>query len=345
MQLADLIRLAHERKASDIHLVCGIPVRLRVDGALCDLDDHILTREECEEYVRQLYPQGLPEMGERDLAITVAGTRCRVNVFRRRGDATAAIRLLSDVIPTFDQLGLPEAVRQFSDFKRGLVIVAGETGSGKSTTLACILDQINHTHPKHIITLEEPIEYIYQPDKCIVNQREIGQDSASFGDALRGALRQDPDVILIGEMRAPETIETALIAAETGHLVFATLHSGSASSSVDRIVNSFPADRQSQIRIQLSTTLRAILCQQLLPKKTTGRVLATELMIANSAIHNLIREGKSAQIPNAIATSGELGNHLMDSSLLRLYQTGAITRDFALAAAANEEGMRRTLRY
>lgn len=345
MQLADLIRLAHERKASDIHIVCGIPVRFRVDGVLCDLDDHILTAEECEDCVRQLYPQGLPEMGERDLAITVAGTRCRVNIFRQQGHASAAIRLLADIIPAFEDLGLPEVVRQFADYKRGIVLVAGETGSGKTTTLACLLDRINKTQRKHIITLEQPIEYIYHPDKCTVNQREVGRDTASFSNGLRAILREDPDVVLLGEMRDLETIETALIAAETGHLVFATLHTGSAADAVDRIVNVFPSDQQAQVRTQLSSTLRAVLCQQLLPKKTAGRALATELMVTNTAIRNLIREGKTPQITNAIATSADLGNHLMDASLLRLYQTGVITQETALTAAHDGEAMRRTLRY
>lgn len=345
MQLADLIRIAHERKASDIHIVCGIPVRLRVDGVLSNMDDHILTAGECEAYIRELHPDGLPEMGERDLAITVAGTRCRVNIFRQQGYASAAIRLLADVIPTFEELGLPNVVRQFSDYKRGIVLVAGETGSGKTTTLACLLDRINKTYQKHIITLEQPIEYIYHPDQCIVNQREVGRDTASFSNGLRSILREDPDVVLLGEMRDLETIETALIAAETGHLVFATLHTGSAADAVDRIVNVFPSDQQTQVRTQLSTTLRAVLCQQLLPRKSSGRVLATELMVANTAIRNLIREGKTPQIANAISTSAELGNHLMDTSLLRLYQEGAITLDTALTAAHDGDALRRILRY
>lgn len=349
MQFADLIRIAHERNASDIHVVCGIPIRLRVDGQLQDLDDHILTDADCDSVARDILPVGtnMPALGERDLAVTAAdGTRCRVNLFRQQGHVSAAIRLLSDHIPGFDDLGLPEVARQFTAYKRGIVLVTGETGSGKSTTLACLLNHINKTAHKHIITLEDPIEYVYTPDKCTVNQREIGRDTESFSDGLNAILREDPDVILVGEMRQLATIETALVAAETGHLVFATLHTNSASDSVDRIVNVFPADQQAQIRLQLSMTLRAVISQQLLPRSGgAGRVLATEIMVTNPAIRNLIREGKTPQIANAISTSGDLGNHLMDNSLLRLFRTGEITAETALAACHDADAMRRTLRY
>lgn len=349
MLLAELIRIAHERKASDIHVVCGIPIRLRVDGQLQDLDDHILTDAECEACARDILPAGMdmPPMGERDLAVTAPdGTRCRVNLFRQQGHVSAAIRLLSDRIPDFADLGLPKVAREFTGYNRGIVLITGETGSGKSTTLACLLNHINKTSHQHIITLEDPIEYIYHPDKCTVNQREIGRDTESFTDGLNAILREDPDVILVGEMRQLATIETALVAAETGHLVFATLHTNSAADSIDRIVNVFPAEQQAQIRLQLSMTLKAVMCQQLLPRAGgSGRVLATEVMVTNPAIRNLIREGKTPQISNAITTSGDLGNHLMDTSLLNLFRMGDISGETAMSACHDADQMRRILRY
>lgn len=349
MQLADLIRIAHERRASDIHIVCGIPVRLRVDGRLENLDDHILTAAECEAAARDLLPPGgeLPAIGECDLAVTAPdGTRCRVNLFRQQGHISVALRLLSDTIPDFAELGLPDITRSFTTYKRGIVLVTGETGSGKSTTLACLLNHINKTTSQHIITLEQPIEYIYHSDRCVVNQREVGRDTQSFTDGLNAILREDPDVILVGEMRQLTTIETALVAAETGHLVFATLHTSSAADSVDRIVNVFPPSQQAQIRLQLSMTIRAVISQQLLPRSAgPGRVLASEIMVANGAIRNLIREGKTPQITNAIATSGDIGNHLMDNDLLRLFRMGDISAETAMAACHDPEAMRRILRY
>lgn len=349
MQFAELIRIALARNASDIHVVYGIPIRLRVDGLLQNLDDHVLTDADCEAVARDVLPAGtdMPPLGELDLAVTAPdGTRCRVNLFRQQGHISAAIRLLSDRIPDFDDLGLPKVTQQFTSYKRGIVLVTGETGSGKSTTLACLLNYINKTQRKHIITLEDPIEYIYRPDQCTVNQRSVGRDTASFSEGLSAILREDPDIILVGEMRQLATIETALVAAETGQLVFATLHTNSAADSVDRIVNVFPSEQQAQIRLQLSMTIQAVISQQLLPRRVgSGRVLATEIMVANPAIRNLIREGKTPQISNAIATSGDLGNHLMDASLLRLFRTGEITAETAMAACHDPDAMRRTLRY
>ena len=230
----------------------------------------------------------------------------------------------------------------FTEFNQGIVLVTGETGSGKSTTLACLLDKINHSQPKHIITLEDPVEYIYTPDKCIINQREVGQDTRSFSDGLKSILREDPDVILIGEMRSLDTIETALIAAETGHLVFATLHTNSASDTVDRIVDAFHAEQQAQIRMQLSMCLQAVVSQQLLPHVSgRGRVMATEVMTVTPAIRNLIREGKTPQIANAITTTGAEGNHLMDSSLITLFKQRKISSDVAIKHAHDPDYVRR----
>ncbi len=348
-EIPELVQMAQDRRASDIHIVCGIPIRLRVDGKLVNLDDNIMSPMDCEVYARELSDsyEHIANIGEQDLAVGMPnGTRCRVNLFRQQGYVSCAIRILNDHIPTFEEIGLPPQVQQFTDFKQGIVLITGETGSGKSTTLACLLDKINHSESKHIITLEDPIEYVYHPDKCIVNQREIGHDTRSFSDGLNSILREDPDVILVGEMRNLATIEAALMAAETGHLVFATLHTNSASETVDRIVDVFPAGQQAQIRMQLSMSLQAVLCQQLLPHVSgRGRVLATEVMIANGAIRNLIREGKTPQIPNAITTSAMEGNHLMDTSLIQLYRQRKISAEVALRASHDRDFVRRSTIY
>lgn len=347
--LDEIITKAQELRASDIHIVCGIPIRVRIDGKLVNFDDNIMTHDDCVYYAKELSPNydEIANIGEQDVALGFAdGTRCRINLFRQQGSVSAAIRILNDHIPSFKELGLPLEVEQFTEFNQGIVLVTGETGSGKSTTLACLLDKINHTQSKHIITLEDPIEYIYHPDKCIINQREVGQDTRSFQDGLKSILREDPDVILVGEMRTFSTIETALIAAETGHLVFATLHTNSAADTIDRIVDVFPADQQSQVRMQLSMSLQAVICQQLLPHMSgMGRVLATEVMIANNAIRNLIREGKTPQIANSIATTAADGNHLMDSSLISLFKQRKISSEVAIRAAHDREYVRRSTIY
>lgn len=347
--IPELVLKARSLRASDIHIVCGIPITLRIDGRLSYLDDNVMTPMDCEMYARELSPhyESIEEIGEQDLAIGIPdGSRCRVNIFRQQGYVSAAIRLLNDHIPAFEELGLPPQVHQFTDFKQGIVLVTGETGSGKSTTLACLLDKINHTQSKHIITLEDPIEYVYKPDKCIINQREIGQDTRCFRDGLNAILREDPDVILVGEMRNLSTIETALMAAETGHLVFATLHTSSASDTIDRIIDVFPPAQQPQIRMQLSMCLQAVLCQQLLPHMSgRGRVLASEIMVVTTAIRNLIREGKAFQIPNAITTTAAEGNHLMDTSLVQLHRQHKISTEIALRASHDKEFVRRSVLF
>lgn len=342
LPLNDLIAQAKERRTSDVHICPGLPVRFRVDGDLQDFGSP-LTAEDTEAYAREMLPGvDMSGAGEWDLAITFPGPiRCRVNIFRQRLGLSAAIRLLSERIPELDDLGLPPAVQRIPDMNRGLVLVTGETGSGKSTTLAAILNRINHTKPCHIVTMEDPIEYIYAPDKCVISQREVGLHTESYGNGLRAVLREDPDVILIGEMRDLDTIETALTAAETGHLVFATLHVGSAAETVDRIVTVFPASRQQQIRLQLSTTLMAVLSQQLLPRKTTGRVCACELMMVNPAIRNLIREGKTPQIASTLSTSASEGSLTMDNCILDLYRKQIISAETARLAARDPEVVRR----
>lgn len=342
LPLNDLITKARETRTSDVHICPGLPPRFRIDGDLQDYGQ-TLTPEETLAYAREMLPdKDLTGAGEWDLAITFPGPiRCRVNIFRQRLGLSAAIRLLSESIPELDDLGLPPAVSRLPDLNKGLVLVTGETGSGKSTTLAAILNRINRTKPCHIVTMEDPIEYVYEPDKCVISQREVGLHTASYANALRAVLREDPDVILIGEMRDNDTIETALTAAETGHLVFATLHVGSAAETVDRIVSVFPAERQQQIRLQLSTTLMAVLSQQLLPKKTQGRVCACELMMVNPAIRNLIREGKTPQIASTLSTSASDGSLTMDNCILELYRKHVISADVARLAARDTETMRR----
>ena len=335
----EYVTRARAAGASDIHLVAGLTPRCRVDGAIRPLGEEVLTPLQCEELVQELAGGELATLrvvGEADLALTIAGVRCRLNLFRQQGGWSAAIRLLNEHIPDLSELGLPKVVSDFPAYSQGLVLITGETGSGKSTTLAAILNQINRQEAKHILTLEDPIEYVYTPDRCVINQREVGKDTQSFAAGLRAALREDPDVILVGEMRDLETIETALTAAETGHLVFGTVHTNSAADSIDRMVDVFPAQRQQQIRLQLSMTLKAVLSQQLLPREGGGRVLACEVMKVDGAIRNLIREGKTPQIANAIQTTGAAGNILMDRCLQNLRTAGVISEETFRAALRDQ---------
>ena len=339
MTVEELIAQAKRERASDVHLVRGLTPRCRVDGDLQEMCPEVLTTQRCEEIARELMGDVFDqarEIGEADLALTIAGNRCRLNLFLQQGAWSAAIRLLNNHIPDMAELGLPKAATEFPAYSQGLVLITGETGSGKSTTLASVLNQINKNEYKHILTLEDPIEYVYTPDKCVINQREMGKDTKSFAAGLRAALREDPDVILVGEMRDLETIETALTAAETGHLVFGTVHTNSAADSIDRIVDVFPAERQQQIRLQLSMSLKAVLSQQLLPKVGGGRVLAAEVMKVDGAIRNLIREGKTPQIVNAIQTTGSVGNILMDRCLQNLRSAGTITEETYRAALRDQ---------
>ena len=340
--LDDWIARAQQERVSDVHIVAGLPVRGRVDGRLLDLTETPMSWEDRENVGRELAGSRFSEierMGEVDLAKSFpCGVRTRINLFRQQGSLSAAIRLLAERIPELEELQLPPAVSNFENYRTGIVLVTGETGSGKSTTLASVLNRINHTRQAHIITLEDPIEYVYTPDKCVINQRQIGADTRSYADGLRSILREDPDVILIGEMRDLNTIETALTAAETGHLVFATLHTNSAADAIDRIVNVFPEGQQKQIRLQLSTTLRAVLSQQLLPRKSgKGRVAACEVMIVNSAIRNLIREGKTPQMESFMAMNAQNGSILMDAALQRLVRDGSVSQQTALSYARDPE--------
>lgn len=342
-----LVASAAQLGASDIHIVCGLPVRFRVHGTLESFGDNILTHNDCESYAKWLAGEDFDRIrhgGELDLAKTIGGTRVRINLFRQQEHVSAAIRLLSNQIPQLENLSLPPAVMDFTKLRRGIVLVTGETGSGKSTTLAGLLERINQTRNAHILTLEDPIEYIYTPDQCIINQREIGRDTDSFSNGLRAALREDPDVILIGEMRDLVTIETALTAAETGHLVFATLHTNSAADSIDRIVDVFPQGRHQQIRMQLSMTLRSVVSQQLIPTADgKGRALACEVMIVNPAIRNLIRDGKTPMIQNAISTTASEGAITMDNSLISLVRQRKISAAKAIEAAHDTDFVKKSV--
>ncbi len=341
----DLIALAAEKRASDVHLIAGLPPKCRLDGRICNLADEPLTYEDCEEYGRQLageHIKKIDEIGQLDFAATLAGRRIRINLFRQQGCLSAALRLLSNSIPNLEDLGLPDAVRQFPRWNKGIVLVTGETGSGKSTTLAAILDQINQTRPVHIITLEDPIEYVYTPQRAIINQREVGEDVEDYEHGLYASLREDPDVILIGEMRTPETIETALVAAETGHLVFSTIHTNSAVDSIDRIVGVFPENKQPQIRLQLSMTLKAVLAQQLVPRATgKGRAVACELMMITPPIRNLIRDGRTPQMQSYLISGAKDGSITMDRFLADLAQRGVIMPETAVEAADDPAEMRK----
>ena len=335
MTVEELVVKARQDGASDIHLVCGLPPKYRKDGKLQNMEESVLVMDDCFQMAQFLAGndkdyQTFLQVGELDAAAAYHGIRVRIHIFKQQGIPSAALRLLSENIPDVNKLGLPPAVPPLINLHKGIVLVTGETGSGKSTTLAALMDSINHTRPLHIVTLEDPVEYIYKPDLCVINQREVGKDTKSFSEGLRASLREDPNVILIGEMRDRDTIETAITAAETGHLVFGTLHTGSAPDSVDRMVQVFPEGAQTQIRLQLSMTLAAVLTQQLIPKKGGGRVLACEFMLVTDAIRNLIRAGNTPQIANAVATSAAIGGQTMDQALIKLFRAGSISKDTAV---------------
>ncbi|WP_026498531.1 type IV pilus twitching motility protein PilT [Butyrivibrio sp. WCD2001] len=344
----ELVAKAKAEGASDIHIICGLPPKYRKSGDLENMEDMPVTKEECISLAKQLAKTDeafneLMETGELDAADTFADSRCRLHLFKQQGVPSLALRILAEHIPELSTLGLPIGVLDLPKLHKGIVLVTGETGSGKSTTLAAILDNINHHYKRHIVTLEDPVEYMYTPDLCAINQREVGKDTQSFAMGLRASLREDPNVILIGEMRDRDTIETAITAAETGHLVFGTLHTGSAADSIDRMVQVFPEAAQQQIRLQLSMVLQAVLTQQLIQKKDGGRALAAEYMIVTDAIRNLIRTGNTPQIANAVATSAEIGGQTMDQSIVMLVRNGLISRENALHYAVNKDFVSRNM--
>lgn len=343
--LSEIIHTAVERDASDLHLTVGLPPVYRIDGDLVNADNIPLTEEDVASAVRQLANEKqleeLKRTGESDFAVTFDGKiRMRCNAFYQQGRTALALRMLPLVIPTIKSLGLSQIFVEQAEKPRGLVLLTGPTGSGKSSTLAAMLDHINHSRRRHIITLENPIEFVYTPDKCIINQREVGDDTESFAAGLRAALRQDPDVILVGEMRDLETISTAITAAETGHLVFGTLHTKGAANTIDRIIDVFPPAQQEQIRIQLADVLECAISKALLPKIGGGRVAAYEILVATPAVRSLIRQNKSFQITSAMQTNKRQGMQLLDDALADLVFSGQVTLDNALAVANDPVALR-----
>ena len=333
-----IVREALERDASDLHLTVGLPPVLRIDGELVNMEDDILQGSEIVEVIRMLANENqlkeLKDTGECDFAVTYDGSiRMRCNAFYQQGHTALALRMLPLKIPTVEDLELSPVIVEQAEKPRGLVLLTGPTGSGKSSTLAAMLDHINHTRRRHIITLENPIECGHKHDKCMINQREVGDDTGSFAAGLRAALRQDPDVILVGEMRDLETISTAITAAETGHLVFGTLHTKGAANTIDRIIDVFPPAQQEQIRIQLADVLECAIAKALLPKIGGGRVAAYEILVATPAVRSLIRQNKSFQITSTMQTGKRQGMQLLDDALAELVRKGLVTIGDAMAVA------------
>ncbi|MBW8350210.1 type IV pilus twitching motility protein PilT [Bacillus sp. IITD106] len=330
-----LLTSAFELGASDLHLTVGVPPIMRINGALKRYGRDELLPNDTESIAKSLIPSHLwdvfKEKGEIDFSYGIPGiSRFRVNAFHQRSCVALAIRVIPTHIPTLDDLKLPQILKKLCEKPQGLFLVTGPTGSGKSTTLAAMIDYMNKTMNKHIITLEDPIEYLHKHGMSIIDQREVGFDTRSFNQGLRSALRQDPDVILVGEMRDLETIQTAITAAETGHLVLGTLHTASASSTIDRIIDVFPSAQQTQIRIQLASVLTGIISQRLFPTvDKKGRVAATEMLVHNAAIANLIRNEKIHQIPNVMQTSRNEGMHLLEASIRELVSAEQISKEIA----------------
>jgi len=350
LDFADLLMDVVHRRASDLHLTAGAAPSVRVRGRLTAMDGYPKlsptdTREIVYSILTNDQRQRLETDWQIDFAYSIPGhARFRVNAYFQRSAIGAAFRLIPASIVSIDDLGLPTAVHEFCRKPRGFVLVTGPTGSGKSTSLAAMVDKINAEREEHIMTIEDPIEFLHSHKKCVVNQRELGTDAQSFSMALKAALRQDPDVILVGEMRDLETIGTALTAAETGHLVFATLHTQSAPQTVDRIIDVFPAHQQDQVRTQLSVALQGIMTQQLLPTADgSARVVACEVLVPTPAVRNLIREGKTHQIPSALQTGSSVGMQTMDAALAHLVRAGKITQRLAEQRAQQPEELRRLL--
>ena len=339
--LSDLLKKMLEMNGSDLHITTQSPPQVRVHGHMTPLDYPPLAPAETKQLAYSVLTDAqkhrFEESLELDFSFGVKGlARFRGNLFNQRGAVGAVFRVIPFEIKSFDQLQLPAVVAKLCDKPRGLILVTGPTGSGKSTTLAAMIDKINNDRHEHIITIEDPIEFVHNHKSCLVNQREVGSDTKSFGNALRAALREDPDVILVGEMRDLETISLALTAAETGHLVLATLHTSSAAKTIDRVIDIFPAAQKTQVRSMLAESLEAVVAQKLLPKKDgSGRVVACEVMVATTAVRNLIREDKIYQIPSVIQAGGKSGMQSLDQDLMRLLHKGQISREIAAHVAEN----------
>lgn len=349
MDINVMLKEVMELGASDLHITVGIKPTVRVHGDLMELDYPKLLPEDTEFLCNQVlsgnHREVFKDQGEVDLSYTYSGLgRFRVNVYKQRNSMAMALRSIPTEVPTLEQLQLPDILHTLANKRRGVILVTGPTGSGKSTSLAAMINYINKTRKEHIITLEDPIEYLHRHNQSMINQREIGSDSKSFSNSLRAALRQDPDVILVGEMRDLETISTALTAAETGHLVLATLHTIGAAKTIDRIIDVFPPYQQQQIRVQLASVVEGIISQQLIQTANKkGRVPALEIMVATPAIRNLIREGKTHQIQSSIQTGASLGMESMDKSLVNLYKQGVISRENLLKYCVDLETVKRNL--
>lgn len=341
----EMLRVAKEAGASDLHVTVGVPPKMRVNGKLITMDFPKMlpvdTASLLLEIMNEQQRAKFEEKGEHDMSFSIPNLgRYRVNAYKQRGSVAIALRLVGTQVPSAEELGVPDSVMELYQRKRGLLLVTGPTGSGKSTTLAAIIDKINTNRECNVITLEDPIEYLHQHKQSMVNQREIGLDSQSYANALRAALREDPDVILVGEMRDFETISVAITAAETGHLVLSTLHTIGAASTVDRIIDVFPPHQQQQIRVQFANVLEAIISQQLIPKADGfGRVAAFEVLHANHAVRNLIREGKTHQLLSVMQTNRKMGMIVMDEAITQLYNTGKISKDMAIQFAQDPDAM------
>ena len=349
MQLGEILKTAHQHDASDIHLISGHPPMMRVHTVMTPMDCPILTPEAVEAALHEMTaPEQRAVFKERkdlDFSYQIEGLgRYRVNAHSQRGTIGLAMRAVKEKVPPLDDLNLPEVISRLTYLPRGLVLVTGDTGSGKSTTLAAMIQSMNERYRKHIITLEDPVEYAFQSNKCLIEQRELGQDMPSFASGLKHALRQDPDIILVGEMRDLETSALAISAAETGHLVLSTLHTVNASQTVERIIDMYPAGQQNQIRSMLSNTLQAVISQTLFSRiDKPGMAPAVEVMLCTPAIRNIIRESRTFEIPNVIDTNRQMGMISLDNSIAELYFNGLISREDAVAQAAYPDKLERQL--
>ncbi len=349
MQLGDILKIAHQHDASDIHLVSGHPPMMRVHTVMTPMDYPILTPESVRTTLEQMTNQAQQDRFEEnqdlDFSYEVPHLgRYRVNAHMQRGVTGLAMRAIRTTVPPLEELHLPEVISRLTYLPRGLVLVTGDTGSGKSTTLAAMIQAMNDRYRKHIITLEDPIEYSFESNKCLIEQRELGQDMPSFSSGLKHALRQDPDIILVGEMRDLETSALAISAAETGHLVFSTLHTINASQTVERIIDMYPAGQQNQIRAMLSNTLQAVVSQTLFSRvDVPGMCPAVEVMLCTPAVRNIIREGRTFEIPNVIDTNRHMGMVSLDNAIAELYFNGLISREDGIAQAAYPEKLERQL--
>ena len=345
-KVKSLLRLVAQQNASDLHLVVGRYPTLRIDGKLCPLSqEKVLTDKDTKAFsniiLNEDKKEELLKNGQVDLSYNLENkARFRTNVFFQKGYISIAMRFITSKVRTLEELNLPPSLYDFTKFSKGLFLITGPIGHGKSTTLAALIDYINHNSDKHIITIEDPIEYVYQQDRCIINQREVGQDAKSFSKALRAVFREDANVVLIGEMRDLDTISTTMTAAETGHLIFATLHTNDSAQTIDRVIDIFPSHQQNQVRSQLANVLLGVVSQRLIPKIEGDRIPALEIMTKNRAIENLIRENKTYQMDNVIETNLKEGMISMDRSLLNLVKKGVISIDNALSYAKNKESFK-----